>query len=148
MTARALLAAALLALAATSAVGGGPVYVGQLAVYQEKSTLEITTTGRKSGEPRSTTIWFVVDDKGRLYVQAGSGGKADWYLNLLKTPAVTVQIAELTMTGVAKPIDDLTEVERVHELFRRKYLRAKLTAWFGGEVGRGKVVQIDQLVQP
>lgn len=147
MTGRALLLAALLALAAVSAQAGGNVYVGQLRMYQEASTVELTTTGRKSGEPRTVTIWFVVDQQGRLYVQSGSGGKADWYLNLLKTPAVGARIAELVMGGVARPIDDLTEVARVHELFRQKYLRARLTGWFGGEVGHGKVVQIDELVQ-
>lgn len=147
MSPRVALLAALLIAGAERARAGEPIYAPQLRTVQEKSTLELTTTGRTSGEPRTVTIWFAVDDQGRLYVQAGSGGRADWYLNLLKTPAVKAQIAELSMSGVARPIDDLTEIARVHELFRQKYLRARLTAWLGGEVGRGRVVQIDELVQ-
>ena len=50
---------------------------------RDASTLELTTSGRKSGQPRTATIWFVYDD--RLYVQSGKEGKTDWYRNLLKT---------------------------------------------------------------
>jgi deazaflavin-dependent oxidoreductase (nitroreductase family) len=143
---RALVLAALLAAVPAVRVGGA-VPVAQLRSYQDASTIELTTTGRTSGKPRTVTIWFAVDDQGRLYVQSGRGGRTDWYQNLLKTPAVTMRIGELSMRGVAKPIDDAAEVARVHELFRQKYLRARLTAWFGGEVGRGRVVELVDLVQ-
>ena len=133
-----------------SALPGGAfagVQVAQLRTYQDASTIELATTGRKSGETRTVEIWFVADDQGRLYVQSGKDGKTDWYQNLLKTPAVTMRIGELAMRGVATPVEDLTEVARVHELFRQKYLRARVSEWIGSDVGRGRVVLIAELTQ-
>ncbi|HSP98271.1 MAG TPA: nitroreductase family deazaflavin-dependent oxidoreductase [Candidatus Dormibacteraeota bacterium] len=145
MSGRAALGLAVL-LALTPAVRAG-VPVSQLRQYEDASTLELTTTGRTSGAPRTVTIWFVADDQGRLYVQSGKGGTTDWYRNLLKTPAVKIRIAELAMSGVAAPVEDLTEVARVHELFRQKYLRARVAEWIGSETGHGKVVQLGELTQ-
>lgn len=147
MTTRAALGFVCLLALAPAARAGGTVPAAQLRSYQDASTIELTTTGRRSGQPRTVTIWFVVDDQGRLYVQSGQEGRTDWYRNLRQTPAVTMRIGELAMRGVATPIDDAAEVARVHELFRQKYLRARLTAWFGGEVGHGKVVQLGELSQ-
>src|SRR2546430_9471458 len=45
-----------------------------------RSTIDLTTVGRKSGKPHTRPVWFVVDD-GRILVQAGKG-KRDWYENL------------------------------------------------------------------
>lgn len=84
-------------------------------------------------------------DGDHLYVQAGKDGQTDWYRNLLKTPAVTLQIDTLKLDGRARPVDDAEETARVHELFARKYLRARVMGWFGSGIGHGKVVLIDQL---
>jgi len=135
----------LAALLAAPAAAGGPVYEAQLRSVAEASTVALTTIGRKSGEPRTVTIWFVVDAQGRLYVQSGSGGTTDWYQNLRQTPAVSLLIGELEMTARAEPIDDAAEIARVHELYRQKYLRARITGWFGGEVGHGRVVALTDL---
>ena len=147
MTARAVLALAALLAVAPAARVAATVPLSQLRSYQDASTVELTTTGRKSGAPRTVTIWFVIDEQGHLYVQSGKGGGTDWYRNLLQTPAVTLRIGELAMRGVAAPIDDAAETARVHELFRQKYLRARLSGWFGGEVGHGRVVQLGELNQ-
>jgi deazaflavin-dependent oxidoreductase (nitroreductase family) len=56
--------------------------------------LILTTTGRKSGEPRLRPLIFGEDD-GRYVVVASQGGKPahpDWYLNLTADPEVHVQI--------------------------------------------------------
>ena len=108
---------------------------------RDASTLELTTTGRKSGQPRTVTIWFVVDD--RLYVQSGKEGKTDWYQNVLAKPAVKVKIGDREWTGQARTITDAAETARVHELFTQKYFTARVMSWFGGGFGTGKVVRID-----
>ena len=56
--------------------------------------LILTTTGRKSGEPRLRPLIFSEDD-GRYVVVASQGGRPthpDWYLNLTSNPDVHVQI--------------------------------------------------------
>ena len=47
-------------------------------------TIDITTTGRKTGQPRRTEIWFHNID-GRLYVTCTPGNR-DWYANFVANP--------------------------------------------------------------
>jgi len=56
--------------------------------------LILTTTGRKSGEPRLRPLIFGADDD-RYVIVASQGGKPthpDWYLNLSADPDVQVQV--------------------------------------------------------
>ena len=108
----------------------------------DQSTAELATIGRKSGKPHTKPIWFVYD-QGRLCLQAGRGGKTDWYLNLQKNPQMTLKIAMLTFSGKAKFITDPKEIERVHGLFVSKYLRARLAGMVGSSIGHGKVVEVE-----
>jgi deazaflavin-dependent oxidoreductase (nitroreductase family) len=112
-----------------------------LEALASESLVEITTTGRKSGKPRTSTIWFIYD-KGRFYIQSGQRGKTSWYRNLKKNKRICIKIVDLTFIGMAQFIDDSAETERIHEMFRSKYLRARLAGWVGSDVGHGKVVEI------
>ncbi len=67
-------------------------------------TVVLTTTGRKSGKPRTTPL-TVTADGDRLVLVASNGGAAkhpDWYLNLSETPEVTVQRGATTAPYVAR----------------------------------------------
>ena len=62
--------------------------------WQGTTVLILTTTGRRSGEPRSTPL---IDGKyGENHVVVASKGGAEehpaWYLNLSEQPEVTVQV--------------------------------------------------------
>jgi len=106
-----------------------------------ESTVELTTTGRKSGKPHTKPIWFVYD-QGRLYLQAGKGGKTDWYQNLKKNPQMILKIGTLTFDGKAKFIDDQKETERIHNLFSTKYVAARLAGMVGFSIGHGEAVEV------
>lgn len=108
----------------------------------DQSNVEITTIGRKSGKPHTKPIWFVYD-QGHLYLQSGGEGRTDWYLNLKKNPQITLKIDTLTFTGKAKFIDDPKETERIHELFRSKYLTARLAGVVGSSIGHGRAVEVE-----
>ena len=54
--------------------------------------IDITTTGRRSGLPRQTEIWFH-RVHGRLYI-TGTPGPRDWYANLLAKPRLTFNLKE------------------------------------------------------
>jgi F420H(2)-dependent quinone reductase len=58
------------------------------------SILLLTTTGRKSGRPRTTPLCFLPD--GDALVVVGSNGGMDWFpawwLNLLDQPRATVEV--------------------------------------------------------
>src|SRR5690242_11293432 len=59
------------------------------ALTQER-TIDITTTGRKTGQPRRLEIWFHNLD-GALYI-TGLPGERGWYANLLAHPAFTFHL--------------------------------------------------------
>jgi len=54
----------------------------------------LTHTGRKSGLPRKVVLEVVKYDKetGAFYIAAAWRKKADWYLNILQSPKVKVQV--------------------------------------------------------
>ena len=55
--------------------------------------LELTTIGRKSGEPRSCLLTSPLQENGEIVIVASRGGDDHhpaWYLNLLETPQVQV----------------------------------------------------------
>lgn len=115
---------------------------GSLPAVESASTLELLTTGRKSGEPRKVTIWFVRDGD-RLAVQSGKDGKTDWYRNLKAKPEGTVRVGDLRLPVMARFVEDPAEIERLLGLFRSKYLLARLAGWVGAGFGRGKPVLLE-----
>ena len=54
--------------------------------------IDITTTGRKSGQHRRIEIWFKQVD-GRTYI-TGTPGPRDWYANLLANPNLIFHLKE------------------------------------------------------
>ena len=79
--------------------------------------VDITTTGRRTGEPRTLEIWFHRVD-GRYYI-TGWPGVRGWYANLLDNPRFTVhlkQSATASFDANARPVTDEDE--------RREILRA------------------------
>jgi deazaflavin-dependent oxidoreductase (nitroreductase family) len=108
----------------------------------DQSTVELTTLGRKSGNPHTKPIWFVYD-QGHFYLQSGKEGKTDWYQNLRKNPQLTLKIGTVTANGKAKFINDANETERIHELFSKKYLTARIAGAVGSSIGHGKAVEVE-----
>ena len=70
----------------------------------------LTTTGRKSGQARTTPL-TAIEHEGRTYIVASKGGDEHhpaWYLNLVANPEVTVQRdgRSTTMTARVLPPDE------------------------------------------
>jgi len=108
----------------------------------DQSTVELTTAGRTSGKPHTKPIWFVYD-QGHLYLQSGKEGKTDWYQNLKKNPQLALKIGTVTANGKAKFINDAKEAERIHNLFSKKYLTARIAGAVGSSIGHGKAVEVE-----
>lgn len=119
-----------------------PEVATALARIGNASTVEITTTGRKTGKPHARPVWFVVED-GKIVVQAGKEGKSDWYRNLKKNPTVTVRQGEYQFRTRAVPVEDAKRVDAIHQLFLKKYTSAWLLSFFGSSIGRGRPVVLE-----
>ena len=76
--------------------------------------IDITTTGRASGEPRRLEIWYHVVE-GRYYI-TGRPGPRSWYANLLANPQLTFhlkQSAQADLPATARPVTDPNEKRAV-----------------------------------
>jgi deazaflavin-dependent oxidoreductase (nitroreductase family) len=63
-------------------------------IWEGVTTLLLTTTGRRSGQPRTTPLIYGRDGE-RYLVVASRGGAPehpDWYQNLVARPVVQVQV--------------------------------------------------------
>jgi deazaflavin-dependent oxidoreductase (nitroreductase family) len=102
----------------------------------------LTTTGRKSGRPRSVTIWYATGD-GRIYL-TGSEHEPHWCRNLRAHPDCTIRIGSAELRGRARVVEDEGEARSVRERFVRRYLLARLARPFGG-YSRSVAVVIEDL---
>lgn len=96
-----------------------------------RKTLRLTTRGRKSGQPRTVTIWFVAAGPRRIDVQHVAAKPAQWYRNLLADPAVTIDFGDGPIAAQATPITDPAGIQDVLARIRRKYWSAPLIQWLG-----------------
>jgi deazaflavin-dependent oxidoreductase (nitroreductase family) len=74
-------------------------------------TVDITTTGAKSGEPRRIEIWFHQID-GRWYITGTPPRTRGWYRNLEGNPRFTFHLkhgVEADLSATARPITDPQE---------------------------------------
>ena len=89
----------------------------------ETEFLYLTTTGRRSGQPRPIEIWFTERD-GRYYVIAEHLRETHWVQNLLADPRVRVRIGDEDFAARARVIDANDEPDEhaaVQELSEKKY---------------------------
>lgn len=88
-------------------------------------TIDITTIGRKSGQPRRKEIWFH-NLAGRLFI-TGLPGRRDWYANMVANPDFTFHLKESVQTDLPAKARAITE-----EVERREVL-AKLLQKLEGD---------------
>ena len=82
-------------------------------------TLMLTTTGRRSGQPRTNSLVYVRDGGDYLLVasKGGSDSPPAWLLNLTAHPQVGVQVGRDRLNGVARVIERSDpDYERVWKL--------------------------------
>lgn len=71
--------------------------------------LLLTTTGRKTGLPRSVPLQYEEID-GAYYIGSARGTRADWFQNLQTNPEVLVRAGSRAFRGRARAITDTAEV--------------------------------------
>lgn len=103
--------------------------------------LLLTTTGARSGQPRTNPMMYVrLDD--RLLVIASAAGSPrhpDWYHNLVANPAVTVEADGERYEATARPADDRDE------LFAR--IAEKYPFFIDHQAGIDRTIPVVELVR-
>ena len=73
--------------------------------FNGRESLLITTRGRRSGRLRRTALYYGRD--GERYVLVATavrdGEDPSWYLNVLESPAVVLQVGADSFAGLARP---------------------------------------------
>jgi deazaflavin-dependent oxidoreductase (nitroreductase family) len=75
--------------------------------WEGTTTLILTTTGRRSGEQRSTPLIYREAGDGVFTVVASNGGGSEpaWFLNIADNPEVTVQVWDDEFVAKARVAD-------------------------------------------
>jgi deazaflavin-dependent oxidoreductase (nitroreductase family) len=95
---------------------------GPIEGMQRDRLVLLTTTGRHSGEPRTTPLMFHRDGDRVLVIASNIGAPShpDWYLNLVARPQVTVEIGDDSYPALATPTEG-ADRERVWTLLKQTY---------------------------
>jgi deazaflavin-dependent oxidoreductase (nitroreductase family) len=98
---------------------------------EQDLTIDITTTGRKSGQPKRIEIWFHRVDS-RLFI-TGTPGRRAWLANLRANPNFTFHLkgsAQADLPARARPVEDEAERRQIMSAILRHLGRdADLEAW-------------------
>ena len=94
-------------------------------------TIDIVTTGRRTGLPRTKEIWFVNLD-GRIHITGtvsdhnpGTPYPRDWLANLIADPHMTFRIKESVQVDLPARAEVVRDPVRRREVFNRPE-----TAWY------------------
>jgi deazaflavin-dependent oxidoreductase (nitroreductase family) len=73
-------------------------------VFHGAQALLLTVTGRTTGQPRRTALYYAEHGDDLLVVasQGGADVHPQWYLNLVADPVVQVQVRDRVLTAVAR----------------------------------------------
>lgn len=109
----------------------------------------LTVPGRRSGAPRTVTIWFALDpEAGRVFL-TGAGEPPHWVRNVAANEAaggaVTLQIGRTRLRGRARTVTDPAEAEAIRRRFVRRYLGARIARWLGTGYVDSTAVVVDEL---
>ena len=96
------------------ALGLGPL-VGRLVLL-------LTTTGRKSGLPRTTALQYEEVD-GAIYLGSSKGTQADWFKNLVANPNVSIRVKSRQFSGTAEAVTDPAVIADFLELRLKRHPR-------------------------
>ena len=82
------------------------LYHGPLAeLLRSRCVMLLTTTGRKSGLPRTNGVSFMpLDD--RYVIFSGWGTTSNWYRNLRANPEVVAQVGRRRVRATARLVED------------------------------------------
>jgi deazaflavin-dependent oxidoreductase (nitroreductase family) len=113
--------------------------------FERDLVIDITTTGRKTGQPRRKEIWFHNVD-GQLYI-TGSPGRRDWYANLLANPEFTFHLKRSVRVDLPARATPIRDKARRREIFQKIQQRLQRRVEMNVEewVERSPLVQVDIL---
>ncbi len=87
----------------------------------------LTTAGRRTGQPRTVELWFLLEGAA-MYFLAGGGESASWVRNSVAQPEVRVRLGGGTYRGRARAPDPGSDEDQR----ARRGIAGKYEAWTEG----------------
>ncbi len=103
-------------------------------------TIDITTTGCRSGQPRRIEIWFL-NVEGRIFI-TGTPGRRDWMANLSANPRLTFHLKESVtadLVAEARVVED--------EPTRRLVLEHAAATWYRNQTPVDELIGTAPMVE-
>lgn len=103
-------------------------------------TIDITTIGARTGEPRRIEIWYL-HIAGRFFI-TGTPGPRHWLANLTACPDFTFHLKESVradLAATAVPVSDLATRELVFD--------HPVAEWYRGQADRDELVERAPMVE-
>jgi deazaflavin-dependent oxidoreductase (nitroreductase family) len=98
---------------------------------ERQRTVEITTIGRRSGQPRRIETWRYLA-AGRYWL-TGSPGSRDWYANVVAHPGFTLHLSDRDVQVRGRPVTDAGErAEILGEIVPALDWAGDLESWLAG----------------
>lgn len=113
--------------------------VARIATERE---LQMVAPGRKSGLPRTVTIWFTVLDDGTVGLGTLNEDR-DWVRNARHAGRVELRIAGVRLRGRFSDVADPQRHRAIRRAMARKYLPFRIASWLG--LGQRFTFLVDQL---
>ena len=98
---------------------------------QKRKQISITVTGRRTGKQITIPVWFV-SERDAIWLLPVYGSNTQWYKNLQKNRAITVQAGSEKHEGRARLLKDRDSVCEVVRQFREKYTPEEIKRWYQG----------------
>jgi hypothetical protein len=99
------------------------------SALQDANEVDLTVTGRKSGNQSTRPIWFVLEGDKLLLLPVG-GTNSGWFRNIQKTPTVGLRADGAEYQADAETTEDPAAVEHAAEVFGEKYGADKVKAYY------------------
>jgi hypothetical protein len=112
-----------------------------LARIAREKTVRLVARGRKSGQPREVTIWFVVLD-GAIGLGTLNDDR-NWVRNARHAGEVELVFPDARLRGRFADVTDPERHRRIREAMARKYLPFRIASWFG--IGQRVTFAVDGL---
>ena len=99
------------------------IYYGPIAeLLRSRCVLRLTTRGRRSGKPRTTSVSFMPVDDYFVIFAGFRGVNANWYRNIRANPSVLIKVGRREMPAQARLVED---PQRRSELMRQMQARSR-----------------------
>lgn len=100
-------------------------------------TVDLTTMGRRSGEPRTVEIWWF--HVGGRFIITGTPGRRDWLANVRANPAVTISVDGEPYRGSAVEVTDST--------LRRTVFADPRIGWYRTQTDLDRLVAVAPMIE-